>query len=70
LRPFNFEENLPDLLPFSILINKNNQSAAEEAAIAAGVESPETKEKLETLQKELEVLKTKGYPHRIIQKIL
>jgi hypothetical protein len=25
LRPFNFEENLPDLLPFSILINEKNQ---------------------------------------------
>ncbi len=25
MRPFNFEENLPDLLPFSILINEKNQ---------------------------------------------
>jgi len=49
------EEEVKDLS--SKIVNKNNQIAAEEAAIAAGVESPETKEKLETLQKELEVLK-------------
>lgn len=49
------EEEVNDLS--SKIVNKNNQIAAEEAAIAAGVESPETKEKLETLQKELEVLK-------------